>query len=227
MGYANGPRIVTDGLALHLDAGNAKSYPGSGTSWYDLSGNGKHFTWSAEPTHNTGGVPSLETYGKTCVGPASNSFGITDAGGYTFFVAVIQNSILNSYSWRWSGGIYGGRGIFAHQTWSNEYTYFDQGGCCGWDTRIYGRFFDTTTKWSFGIFRRKGAERRLYQNLRTTAVTTTAAQNILLDSNGARVVDLTGWNAKLGLFLVYNRGLEDAEVEQTYRALKSRFLITE
>ena len=34
-----GPRIVTDGLVLNLDAGNSKSYPGSGSTWYDLSDN--------------------------------------------------------------------------------------------------------------------------------------------------------------------------------------------
>lgn len=33
------PKIVTDGLVLCLDAGNRKSYPGSGTNWNDLSGN--------------------------------------------------------------------------------------------------------------------------------------------------------------------------------------------
>ena len=38
------PRIVTDGLVLALDAGNTKSYPGSGTSWSDLSGNGNNGT---------------------------------------------------------------------------------------------------------------------------------------------------------------------------------------
>jgi hypothetical protein len=42
MSYANGPRIVTDGLVLHLDAANRKSYPGSGSTWYDLSGNNYH-----------------------------------------------------------------------------------------------------------------------------------------------------------------------------------------
>ena len=31
--------IVTDGLVLNLDAGYAPSYPTSGTTWYDLSGN--------------------------------------------------------------------------------------------------------------------------------------------------------------------------------------------
>jgi len=32
------PRIVTNGLVLCLDAGNSRSYPGTGTTWYDLSG---------------------------------------------------------------------------------------------------------------------------------------------------------------------------------------------
>lgn len=37
------PKIVTDGLVLMLDAANPKSYPGTGTVWYDLSGNNNHF----------------------------------------------------------------------------------------------------------------------------------------------------------------------------------------
>jgi len=40
MGLAHSPRIVTDNLVLAFDAGNTKSYPGSGNTWKDLSGNG-------------------------------------------------------------------------------------------------------------------------------------------------------------------------------------------
>ena len=40
MSVAYNPKIVTNGLVLCLDAGNTKSYPGSGTAWTDLSGNG-------------------------------------------------------------------------------------------------------------------------------------------------------------------------------------------
>lgn len=40
MATAGGPDIIEDGLVLALDAANTKSYPGSGTTWYDLSGNG-------------------------------------------------------------------------------------------------------------------------------------------------------------------------------------------
>lgn len=40
----NVQRIVTNGLVLYLDAGNPLSYSGSGTTWYDLSGNGNNGT---------------------------------------------------------------------------------------------------------------------------------------------------------------------------------------
>ena len=41
--YANG-KIVTNGLVLALDAADKNSYPGSGTTWFDVSGNNNHFT---------------------------------------------------------------------------------------------------------------------------------------------------------------------------------------
>ena len=44
MGFSRGPKIVTDGLVLCLDAANKKSYPGSGTTWTDLSGQGNNGT---------------------------------------------------------------------------------------------------------------------------------------------------------------------------------------
>ena len=39
MALHHNPRIVTSGLVLALDAADINSYPGSGTTWYDLSGN--------------------------------------------------------------------------------------------------------------------------------------------------------------------------------------------
>jgi hypothetical protein len=46
MGINYNPRIVTDGLVLCLDAGNPRSYPGSGNTWSDLSGRGNNGTLS-------------------------------------------------------------------------------------------------------------------------------------------------------------------------------------
>jgi hypothetical protein len=53
MGFSRGPKIVTDGLVLALDAANTKSYPGSGTTWYDLSPSGYTFTTTSAPTFTT------------------------------------------------------------------------------------------------------------------------------------------------------------------------------
>jgi hypothetical protein len=54
MGFYDGPIIVTNGLVLSLDAADRNSYPGSGTSWRDLSGNGTNGTIVAAPTFNNG-----------------------------------------------------------------------------------------------------------------------------------------------------------------------------
>ena len=37
MGLSHSPSIVTDGLVLCLDAANPRSYPGSGTWWYNMA----------------------------------------------------------------------------------------------------------------------------------------------------------------------------------------------
>ena len=44
MSIIRSSQIVTNGLVLALDAGDTNSYPNSGTSWNDLSGNNAHFT---------------------------------------------------------------------------------------------------------------------------------------------------------------------------------------
>lgn len=48
------PRIVTDGLILYLDAGNVKSYSGTGTTFNDLSGRGNNHTIVNSPTFSNG-----------------------------------------------------------------------------------------------------------------------------------------------------------------------------
>jgi hypothetical protein len=52
MSYNNGPKIATDGLVLSLDAANPKSHPGSGNTWYDLSGRDYHCTMYNSPAYS-------------------------------------------------------------------------------------------------------------------------------------------------------------------------------
>jgi hypothetical protein len=54
-----GPNIIKDGLVLALDAASQRSYPGSGTTWYDLSGNGNNGTLTNGPTFDSGNGGSI------------------------------------------------------------------------------------------------------------------------------------------------------------------------
>ena len=55
MGTFVGPNIVTDGLVFAVDAGSERSYPGTGSTWYDLSGNGLDMTMVGTVTWNSAG----------------------------------------------------------------------------------------------------------------------------------------------------------------------------
>lgn len=64
MAIAYNPKIVIDGLVLCLDAANQKSYPGSGTTWFDISGNGNNFTIDDSGfTYNSSGYFSMANGG--------------------------------------------------------------------------------------------------------------------------------------------------------------------
>ena len=85
MAVHGGPDIVTDGLKVCLDAADLNSYPGSGTTWYDLSGNGYNGTMTNGPTFDSDGggclsftagsthyvdvtsPPGLKTYSSMCI----------------------------------------------------------------------------------------------------------------------------------------------------------------
>lgn len=59
MTTAYSPSIITNGLVLTLDAGNIKSYPGSGTTWSDLSGNNNTGVLTNGPTFDSANGGSI------------------------------------------------------------------------------------------------------------------------------------------------------------------------
>lgn len=54
-----GPEIADSNLVLCLDGANSKSYPGSGTTWNDISGNGRNFTLVNGPYESSGYLGSI------------------------------------------------------------------------------------------------------------------------------------------------------------------------
>jgi|SaaInlStandDraft_4_1057021.scaffolds.fasta_scaffold31511_1 hypothetical protein len=119
MAFYSNPKIVTDGLTLLLDAGSENSYPGSGTTWTDLSGNGYDATLSAEAIGTVSA--SLDTMAFN----STDQYIIDDAASSElnvdyFTVEMDLLPIVDSYA----GGP-GGRVIWStHTSTANRWIFF-------------------------------------------------------------------------------------------------------
>ena len=71
--------VVTTGLQLYLDAGNASSYSGSGTAWNDLSGNSRNGTLTNGPTYSSADGGSIVFDGADDFVQCSGSLTVTAA----------------------------------------------------------------------------------------------------------------------------------------------------
>ena len=96
-----GPRIVTDGLVLCLDAANPKSYPGSGTTWYDLSKSKYVFTSNNPPSYTTDALGN-KCFEYSGAGKYFDSTTNSPFSGNSFDISVVAT--VNQFS---TGNFYG------------------------------------------------------------------------------------------------------------------------
>ena len=79
---ASSSDVVTSGLLMHLDAGNASSYPGSGSTWTNLIGGGLNGSMSAGVSYSTNDGGSMVFNGSSTavvsVASASAVTGLTN-----------------------------------------------------------------------------------------------------------------------------------------------------
>lgn len=123
MSVVYNPTPNTNGMVLHLDAGNTKSYPGSGTTWFDLSGNNNHLTVNAS-AFNSSGPKYMDFNGSYGCGVTRSGSDILISGTVT---AVVWTRILNSTS-NW-------RTLFRAESSGADHSVIVQAG--GWDIGMY------------------------------------------------------------------------------------------
>ena len=92
MALGHGPTVITDGLVLALDAADRNSYPDSGTTWTDLSGNGNNGTFVGTTTFDSStNSISFDSGSNTYVQTPFNSL-LTDISISVWFNAQVQDS---------------------------------------------------------------------------------------------------------------------------------------
>lgn len=221
------PSIVTSGLSIYLDAGNTKSYPGSGTTWYDMSGNGLNFTVSASAfVADSGSLPAHFNF-EGSYGAATRG---SDVPVYSACTIMIFSTILNSTG-NWRTLL---RGASAdHQViienGSNRLGMYDNNG----GNFIYSGFDITSLPNPYTQFNcltwRMAQTSPYYQfSYNGPSVVGSITNASATFNNGFTVIGAyqsgpSQYWGKIGAFLYYNRQLTYDEISQNYNALRGRF----
>jgi hypothetical protein len=212
------PSIVTNGLILNLDAANTKSYPGTGTSWRDLSGNNNTGTLTNSPTFSRDGGGSIVFNGTN---QSANVGNINPISGATFSAWININGANTNYGtifsrWNISGNAFFiGTNINAS---SQIQVYFNS---------ILNLTITSLelNKWMLLTISHSGSTVIAYIN----AIQTNSAASSLVSGGGTTSIgyDINRTNypfkGNISNTQIYNRALTASEIQQNYNALKSRF----
>ena len=231
MGIAYNPRIVTDGLVLALDAGNTKSYPGSGTTWTDLSGNGNNGTLVNGVGYNGDNLGSLSFDGSNDYGTIEADSSFQLGNGYTLCAWVKSSNNPSNYAGicgtfdRIPSSYYGSN--FSIQPNSQKF-HFLVGGSSTYYIPASATY--TIGQWYYLVGTILGAECKFYID---GTLNTTYNQPSASSAPGSTTkfkmgrfyqdVDNYYFNGNISNFSFYNKVLTASEVQQNFNATRSRF----
>jgi hypothetical protein len=227
--------VVTTSLIVYLDAGNASSYSGSGTTWNDLSGQGNHFNIVAG-AYNSSGPKYMDFNGSYGMAKNSTDISLSDATGVTYCVWTrVKNA---TGDWR-----------TLTRSYVNDHHVIIQYN--GWDIGMYdndsGGFYSSgysqqslpgngTSAWIALYWRWQASSPYYEMSYNDTPGTIRAS---LTDGNsrynrgfgsiggyhGTSTTPSVGsqfWG-DIGVFMAYNRRLSDSELTQNFNAFRTRF----
>jgi hypothetical protein len=214
-----GPRIVTDGLVLHLDSGSSKSYPGTGSTWTDLSGRNNNGTIENSPTYNIENKGVFTFNGTTQRVNCGNSSSLQITSGS---IAAWFNANSNNSNFR---GIIAKQNAWGLFVANNVLVTYDWGAPATRSTNITVG----NNAWNYVV-------------MTFTETTGTPSNNAIIYFNGNPVLTTTikhsshsvavyvgeansnqYFSGKISNASIYNRTLTASEILQNYSALKGRF----
>ena len=235
MALHHNPRIVTSGLEIMLDPADNSSYPGSGTSAKDLTGNGQDATLFNGVGYSTTFQGAFDYDGTDDVISVGDDVSTDyNSGNFTWSFWVKPDSLAKQTflvkCWRPNIIRYENETTFGFE-WQAGNGYKQIGITLPSSRTTYGRWFhlvgrvDGAGVMKFDVF---DPENNSQQSGTNTSGTIPGSST----SSDPLYLGIQGWWGSgrdqkfLGLygpFLKYNRYISDDEVLQNYEAQKTRF----
>lgn len=214
--------IVTSGLAVYYDAGLYQSYPTTGTTWYDLSGNGTNGTLATGTSYSSAnqgsivfdGVSGKVTFPSTTV---STTSGVTVDVWFKTSSTTKYQDIFDAAD---SDGVW----IITNYGATTQTIFAGFNTLSGYMS--YSSYLANT--WYQVTLTGSGTTNTLYIN-GTQAATGSQAVTSSINLTTARIGQVDGDRAaeylvgNVSSFKLYNRALSAAEVLQNFNALRDRY----
>jgi hypothetical protein len=222
-------QIITSGLIFNFDATNSSSYPGSGSTWYDISGSNYTGTLN-NTTYNINPGEIVFNGSNSNVNTTMDiSWNNTNSVSATF---VLKPASLTPYQTGIAGKLYPDwEWAFYQENDSLKMVYWNSGGghTNGMDWTA-SNFFTSTSSYVIFQYVWNGSTSYVYRN--GSLVTTQTAVNASINQNRSNTMQLGGniyvwsnnyWSGSIPVVQFYNRALSGTEITQNYNALKNRF----
>jgi hypothetical protein len=229
--YITDENYVTSNLILHLDAANSLSYPGTGSTWYDLSGFGHSCGLINGPTFKPikGGVISFDGSNDRAVVTRDTTKPLFTNSDFTLHCIFKYKNIDNSLH-RIAGFADIENCLDCWITTNGTPTYLGQNiRSCFDDDSSGSRVFSTGTfehiEFVDLVYSSTSSGKKLYINggLNRTALTQSPVTSNYSFYIGSQESGSYVTNMEISLLQVYNRELTQAEVTQNYNAFRNRF----
>lgn len=242
MSVYSGPNTNTSGLVLELDAANLKSYPGSGTTYFDMAESKNNLSYQINNgliTYTSAGPQSY--FERTVLDVTADYYRTANtinlSSGFTFFVLMKTDGPLEVGT---------ANGIFTN----HSHVAFTGGGVClayinasdfrltcntGTGTsRTYTTYIGTTNiKGTWNLLAQRYNPSGTLNSLWVNGVK--EYQNVYAMATQADYLDIFNWSTtyaasaayrppcKINFVSAYNRALTDYEMRQQFNALRGRF----
>lgn len=226
------PNIQYTNLVFYLDAGFSGSYPGTGTTWYDLRGN-NNTTLVNGPTYssNNGGYIDFDGVNDRADCGTNFSTYITGTNSFSISCWVYPENTQNTYSDIWGNHTDNVTGVVCQQNANNLNQYsWGWGNGVSWVTSGTSGYFNLTTQaWSYMTAVRDGSSILTYVNgalVDTKTNSTSVVPNTTFNfqiGTGYNLDSTRYFNGNVATFGIYSRAITAAEVLQNYLALRSRY----
>lgn len=225
--------VIQSGLVLNLDSGVSSSYPGSGTTWTDLSGLSNTGTLTNGPTYTSSNGGYITCDGSNDYILANNTslnsqFSSTSVSHFTWvyptsagqIVSELGQTTINT-SWHDSNIEISTAGAFSFSTWHNSLTNKVVSSNQSFNQWYYVGFtYDGTTLTAYingsSIGTTTFSRQAPYNNGQQTHYALCATDSTNMGTQGYA-------GARIASFKVYNRALTLSDVQQNFNALRSRF----